>query len=152
MPATPQAIPFTEEDFEDRLSYADLEDGDHLATLIDVEDARATTGNYGWRFKFDVRGLQLTTTVWLKGGGAWKVREVFNALGDPIAPGERVETLNPNPLIGRTCVVTVKREPASNGATYDDGTVKEFVNIKKHTPYVAEAALSLDEISYGGTE
>ena len=138
MPATPRQVTFKESDFKERLSYEDLEDGDHEATLLDVEDAVARTGNEGWRFKFDVLGLPIATTVWLKGGGAWKVREVFNALGHPITIETPIDTLNPNELIGRKCVVTTKREPASNGATHDDGTVKVFTNITRHTPFVAD--------------
>lgn len=155
MPAQIHNVPFKEDDFKERVSYADLEEGDHIATLIDVEDAEASTGNYGWRFVFDVKGLPLNTTVWLRGGGAWKVREVFNALGTPINPGTDTSGLNPNPLIGRKCVVTVKRQPASNGALNDDNTPKMYTNIIRHTPYVAMPASDFESLvpeSYGGTE
>jgi hypothetical protein len=138
MPATPQQLTFKESDFKERLSYDDLEDGDHLATLLDVTDCEAKTGNYGWEFKFDIKGLPISSKLWLKGGGGWKVREVFNALGEPVSPDQPIQNLNPNPLVGRQCVVTVKREAASNGATNDDGTPRMYTNITRHTPYVAE--------------
>ncbi len=137
MPATPQSVTFTEDDYKERLSYNDLENGDYEAFLEDVEDVKAKTGNYGWGFKFQIKGLPVTSKLWLKGGGGWKVREVFNALGEPIPPGTDVSTLNPNPLIGRKCVVTLKHEPYSDGQTNDDGTPKTFVNITRHTPLVA---------------
>lgn len=138
MPATPRQMTFTEDDFKERLSYEDLEDGDYIGTLLDVEDVVARTGNEGWKFKFDVKGLPLNSTTWLKGAGGWKVREVFNALGVPVTIETPILTLNPNQLIGRKCVVTVKREAASNGATNDDGTVRFYTNIVRHTPYVAD--------------
>ena len=68
MPASIHNVPFKDDDFKERVSYADLEEGDHIATLLDIEDAEASTGNYGWKFVFDVKGLPLNTTVWLRGG------------------------------------------------------------------------------------
>ena len=138
MPATPRQMTFTEDDFKERLSYDDLEDGDYIGTLLDVEDVTARTGNEGWKFKFDVKGLPLSSTTWLKGAGGWKVREVFNALGQPVTIDTPILTLNPNSLVGRKCVVTVKKEPASNGALKDDGTVMVYTNIVRHTPYIAD--------------
>lgn len=130
MPATPQTITFTEDDLKERTSYDDIEEGDHEATLIDVEDITANSGNFGWGFKFQIKGLPFTTSLWLRGGGGWKVREVFNALGAPLAPGETAANLNPNQLIGRTCVVTLKKVPG-----YKDPE-KTFLEIQKHIPYV----------------
>lgn len=142
MPATPRDITLTEEDFQDRLSYDDLEEGDHVATLVDVTDIEAsTTDNYGWGFVFMVKGLKLTSSVWLKGGGGWKVREVFNALGAPLAPGTPTSGLNPNPLVGRTCVVTVKREPSRKDPE------KTYTNITKHTPMVTEEVPDFSDLS-----
>jgi len=57
MPATPRQVVFTEDDFKERLSYDDLEDGDYEAFLEDVTDIEANTGNFGWGFKFTVKGL-----------------------------------------------------------------------------------------------
>ena len=138
MPATPRQVVFTEDDFKERLSYDDLEDGDYEAFLEDVTDIEANTGNFGWGFKFTVKGLPLTSRLWLKGGGGWKVREVFNALGQPVAPGTNLGNLDPNVLIGRRCVVTVKRRPYTNGDVDESGNVKTFVEITRHTPLVAE--------------
>lgn len=139
MPATPHEI--TLEENEARLSYDDLEEGDYEATLIDVEDINANSGNYGWGFKFQVKGLPLTTSLWLKGGGGWKIREVFNALGQPIAPGEQTANLNPNGLIGRTCVVTLKRVPGRRDPE------KMFLEISRHVPYVAAAVPDFSDLS-----
>jgi hypothetical protein len=146
MPATEHNVTITEKDTEERLSYDDLLAGDYQATLIDVEDAKAQTGNYGWRFAFDVKGLTVKSTVWLKGGGGWKVREVFNALGHPLNPGDNVTADMANALIGRSCVVTVVKEPAHNGATNDDGTPKIYTNISRHTPFVAEAVADFGDL------
>ncbi len=142
MPATPSEITFKESDFKERLSYDELEPGDYEGTLTDVKDAEAKTGNVGWRFIFDVQGLPVSSTVWLKGGGVWKVREVFNALGMPIEPGTEVTTLDPNILIGRMCVVTIVKE-ASKTATNDDGTPRIYTNVSRHTPFVAEPVMDL---------
>jgi hypothetical protein len=146
MPATPREITFTEDDFKERLSYDDLTPGDYEATLIDVEDIEASTGNYGWGFIFQVKGLKLTSRVWLKGGGGWKVREVFNALGLPIAPGTPLANLNPNPLVGRSCVVSVIRKPYRDGRTDDEGNVKTFVDIARHTPMVSEDVADFSDL------
>jgi hypothetical protein len=144
MPATPASVSFGEE--KENQSYDDLEEKDYLATLIDVEDTVAGTGNVGWAFKFQVTGLTLTTKVWLKGGGTWRVRQMFNALGQPVAPGERVEALNPNPLIGRQAVITLKRKPYFDGRLNDDGTPKTFIDIDKVTPYVAEPVADFSDL------
>lgn len=133
--ATPMKITFTEEDMQERANYDDLE-GDYIATLLDVEDVTAQTGNYGWGFKFDVKGLTVTSKVWLKGGGMWKVREVFNALGQPLPPNQTVVDLDPNPLIGNRCVVTIVQDPRDDG----QGT---WTNISRHTPLVTEDTPSL---------
>lgn len=146
MPATPRQIAFTEDDYKERLTYDDLEEGDYEAFLEDVTDIEARTGNYGWGFKFQVKGLPLTSRLWLKGGGGWKVREVFNALGQPVAPGTPIAELNPNPLIGRKAVVTIKRKPYSDGQTNDDGTPKTFLEIVRHTPLVADAVADFGDL------
>jgi hypothetical protein len=135
MPATPRQVNLPDE--KDRPGdYSTLE-GEYEALLIDVEDIEATTtDNYGWGFVFQVKGLPIKTRVWLKGGGMWKVREVFNALGSPIAPGEQAASLNPNTLVGRSCVVNVVREKDRNGALDDKGEVKTYAAIAEHTPIV----------------
>ncbi len=66
------------------------------------------------------------------------MREIFNALGNPLQPGQNVTANDANALIGRTCVVTIVKE-ASNTATHADGTPKIYTNIARHTPFVADA-------------
>lgn len=146
MPATPRKLDLDAKDFEERASYADLTPGDYEAMLVDVVDIEASTGNYGWGFEFQVKGLKVTSRVWLKGGGGWKVREVFNALGLPIAPNTDVSSLDPNPLIGRSCVVTLKREASTTGAVDDEGNVKTYVNVSRHTPMVSEDVADFSEL------
>ena len=138
MPATPREVTFSEEDFKERLTYDDMTPGDYRATLIDVEDAEASTGNYGWAFKFQVQGLTLTSRVWLMGRAGWKVREVFNALGAPVSPGTELSNLDPNSLVGRSCVVTVERRPYHDERKDEEGNLLTFVDIKRHTPMVSE--------------
>lgn len=134
--ATPMNIPFTEDDFKAAGSYDDLEDGgEYIATLLEVTDEVASTGNTGWGFKFSVEGLNLTTKVWHSGGGKWKIREVFNALGQPIAPGDAMSFLDPNALVGNQCVITIKKEPRDDGGFW--------TNIGRHTPLVTEDATLL---------
>ncbi len=140
MPATPQTITFSEEDLKERASYDDIEEGEYEATLIDVEDIQANSGNYGWGFKFQVKGLTFTTSLWLKGGGGWKIREVFNALGSPLAPGQTTANLNPNPLVGRSCVVTLKKVPSRKDPE------KSFLEITKHVPYVKADVPDLSDL------
>lgn len=139
MPATPHTITIEEE--KERVSYDDLEEGDYEATLVDVKDITANSGNYGWGFEFVVQGLPLTTSLWLKGGGGWKIREVFNALGQPLAPGESTAALNPNQLIGRTCVVTIKRVPGRKDPE------RMFVEISRHVPYVKADVPDFSDLS-----
>ena len=124
MPATPGAIQFSDDDFKERLSYDDLE-GDYVATLTDVEDIVASTGNPGWAFVFDVKGLPLRSRVYHRGGGLWKIREVFNALGFPLMQDSTPDTLDPNILIGNQCIVTIGKED-------------EWTNIMRHTPIVGQ--------------
>ena len=131
--ATPMNIPFTEEDFQNAASYDDLKHNeDYEATLLEVNDATASTGNTGWAFVFSVKGLKMTTRVWHSGGGKWKIREVFNALGQPIAPGESMQFLDPNSLVGNSCVVTIVKEDKG------DGSGEQWTNIGRHTPLVTE--------------
>ena len=130
--ATPMNIPFTEADFQEAASYDDLEDkGEYIATLLEVTDVTAASGNTGWGFVFDVKGLKITSKVWHKGGGKWKIREVFNALGQPIAPGQEVTFLDPNPLVGNQCVVVIEKEARQDGDGY-------WTNVGRHIPLVAE--------------
>ena len=139
--ATPAQITFSEEDFTEAASYDDLKTGeDYIATLTAVDDIVASTGNPGWAFKFDVKGLPMTTRVYHNGGGKWKIREVFNALGVPIGPGEAMSFLDPNGLIGNQCVITIKREDKQ------DGSGEQWVNIGRHTPYVGTADAGLDAL------
>jgi hypothetical protein len=139
MPATPQQIKFEEKDFQERASYDDLEPGEYLAVCTDVEDAQASTGNVGWKFIFDVKGLPLNMTVWLRGGGKWKVREVFNALGYPLSPADDLSMLDPNALIGGQCVAKVVKVPR-DPANPEEGV---WTNIDRVVPYVAEPVAQL---------
>ena len=136
MPASVSNIEFEDSDFEERASYDDLL-GDYVATCTDVEDIVAGTGNPGWAFTFMVKGLPVKTRVYHRGGGKWKIREVFNALGFPITPDAAIGSLDPNLLIGKTCVVTIVKEDK------DDGTNEQWTNISRHTPLVGDAVASL---------
>lgn len=139
--ATPMQIEFSDEDLAPASSYDDLKDKeDYIATLTEVKDIEASTGNVGWGFVFTVEGLPMTSRIWLKGGGKWKVREVFNALGQPLSPDENISFLDPNPLVGRQCVVTIAKE-AKN-----DGSGEFWTNIGRHTPYVVEEATSFGDL------
>ena len=138
--ATPLQMQFTEEDFKEAGSYDELVDGeDYIATLLAVKDIEASTGNTGWGFEFDVKGLKITTRLWHRGGGKWKIREVFNALGAPIEPGDGQMFLDPNSLIGNQCVVTIKKEARDDGEGY-------WTNIGRHVPYVAEETADFGEL------
>lgn len=138
--ATPAQIQFEDKDLTDRASYEDLQHGeDYLATLISVEDIVARSGNPGWAFNFQVNGLPLTTRVYHLGGGKWKIREVFNALGQPINPGDEIGVLDPDSLVGNVCVVTIAKELRDE----TDPSQGYWTNIGRHTPYVTEPTPSL---------
>ena len=139
MPATPAAIPFEDKDFEERTSYDDLTPGDYEATCIDVEDIVAGTGNPGWKFTFQVKGLSVYTRVYHQGGGKWKIREVFNALGVPIDAGAQIGALDPNALVGNSCVVTIVKEDRTEG----EG---QWTNISRHTPLVTSVSSDVVEL------
>ena len=131
--ATPAQIEFTEEDLKGFTSYDDLKAGeDYEATLVAVEDIVASTGNPGWAFEFSVEGLKMTTKVYHRGGGKWKIREVFNALGQPITPDTNMAFLDPNSLVGNRCVVTIAKEAK------EDSPGEFWTNIGRHTPLVTE--------------
>lgn len=130
MPATPANIKFEDSDFTERGSYDELL-GDYEATCTDVEDIVAGTGNPGWAFTFMVKGLPLTSRVYHRGGGKWKIREVFNALGFPIQAGFDIGSLDPNICIGKSCIVTIVKE-----AKKDVDPVEYWTNISRHTPIV----------------
>lgn len=139
--ATPIQMEFTEEDFQEAASYDDLLDKeDYIGTLLEVKDIVAGTGNTGWGFVFDVKGLKLTSRVWHKGGGKWKIREVFNALGQPIDPGTNMAFLDPNPLVGNQCVVTIEKEAKQ------DAPGEFWTNIGRHTPLVVEEAADFGDL------
>jgi hypothetical protein len=141
--ATVYNIQFEDKDFEERHSYDDLEAGDYVTVLTAVDDIAATnTDNVGWGFVFDVKGLPLTMKVWLKGGGKWKVREVFAALGSPILPGNTTPP-DPNPLVGRSCVATVVKEKGTDA----DGNARIWTNISRVTPLVKKEAAEVADFS-----
>ncbi len=132
MPATPINPDFSPDDFKERADYSDLV-GDFEATCTDVEDVTAGTGNPGWKFTFVVEGLNVYSRVWHRGGGKWKIREVFNALGSPLNLGDDISVLDPNALIGRSCILTLVQTDAD-----EDGN--QWTNVTRHTPIVTEDA------------
>jgi len=138
--ATPAQIQFTEDDFKERISYEDLTPGDYEATCIAVEDITASTGNPGWKFTFQVKGLSVYTRVYHEGGGKWKIREVFNALGFPIAAGAPIGALDPNALVGNQCVVTIAKEAK------DDDSGEFWTNVSRHTPLVSAPSSDVTEL------
>lgn len=138
--ATPLNIAFSEEDFKERVSYDELEDGgEYVGTLTSVEDVEARTGNTGWKFIFDVQGLPVNGSVWHSGGGKWKIREYFNALGQPIEPGTNMAFLDPNGLIGAQCVVTIEKTARDDGDGY-------WTNVGRVTPYVSEPTTDFSDL------
>ena len=144
MSATPQQVTFEAKDFEDRGDYSDLLDGeDYIGLLEKVDDAQAKTGNYGWEFTFSVKGLPLKDRVWLRGGGGWRVRQMFHALGQPIDPGTDVTTLDPNPLVGNQCVVTIEKTLRDPDLGAEGGY---WTNIKKVTPLATEEAVDFGDL------
>ena len=136
MTATPSNIEFEDSDFAERASYDELL-GDYVATCTGVEDIVAGTGNPGWAFTFMVKGLPLTSRVYHRGGGKWKIREVFNALGFPIGPDQAIGTLDPNVVVGKSCVVTIVKEEKQ------DAPGEFWTNISRHTPLVGTPVATL---------
>ena len=111
--ATPRTLELTEEDLKPRFDYASFEDGEYVGTLVDVEDIEANkTDNYGWKWFFQVEGLNFGIVTWLKGGGLWKVNEVLNAFGSSLEEG--TSRIDPTRFVGMEATVIIATDPSSD--------------------------------------
>lgn len=130
--ATPRTLTLTEEDLKPRASYDDFEDGEYVGTLTAVEDINATTtDNTGWKWIFQVQGLDFNIVTWLKGGGLWKVNEVLNAFGDALEEG--TARVDPTRHIGKQATVIIKTDPDSD---------RGFQNVTRVLPVAEKPELS----------
>jgi len=111
----PEAITvtFTEDDLEAKTSYDEFKPGEYEGTLVDVRDAKASSGNTGLRWVFQVDGLEFSITTWNQGKGGWKLAEVLRGLGEHIEPGKPVRVVPPR-MLGRRATVKIGYDKSAN--------------------------------------
>lgn len=118
--ATPQNIDVNEEDLGGLVGYDEFKPGEYVGTLTAVQDVTATkTGNYGWRWTFQVEGLDFNITTWLKGGGLWKLEELITAMGGELRPGAG-QMIDPNMYIGSQAGVRIDKDATAQDERYRD--------------------------------
>ena len=118
--ATPRSLDVTEEDLGNGLGgYDEFVPGEYTGQLTNVEDVSANTGNYGWRWTFQVNGLDFTIVTWLKGGGLWKLQELIAAMGGDLKPGSG-QTLDPNLYVGSRAGLRIGKDPNQKDDRYKD--------------------------------
>lgn len=112
-------LDFTEEDLSPSGNYADFEAGDYRGVLTEVKDAKANSGNVGYKWVFQVNGLPFDITTWLKGGGLWKLNEVISAMGGTLVKGD----FDPNLYVGSEAGVKIGKDPKQQDDRYKDRLV-----------------------------
>lgn len=108
MPATPRRLSFPDELLERPLGppeerdydYNDIETpGDHLATLVDVEDydKRDQGKSHGWIFTYEIKGAPFREYLSFSEKARFKIKEHMESHGVPL---ENLSDLDPNTLVG----------------------------------------------------
>lgn len=122
MSAETFTLDITEDDLIQTGLYDDFTPGDYEGILVAVKDAKAASGNFGWKWVFQVKGLNFDITTWLKGGGLWKLGEVMASMGGELKPGSG-QTLDPNLYIGSRAGVKIGKDPNQKNPKYADRLV-----------------------------
>ena len=113
MTASPMSFTFTEDDTSSsggggNASYAALEPGDYVGTLVKVEnyDYSDRGKSKGWIWHYKVEGLDFKDWTAFSQAARWKVAQVLEAFGIPVEAGLPVE-IDPNQFIGLDVGVTI---------------------------------------------
>ncbi|ADD94617.1 MAG: hypothetical protein CMQ02_10245 [Gammaproteobacteria bacterium] len=83
--------------------------GDYEASVVEVSDHIAKSGNEGWKWTVQVGRLKLTTFTMFTPNAKWKLIEVMSALGIPMETGE--VSFDPQNYIGKTLGVELIEDP-----------------------------------------
>jgi hypothetical protein len=80
-------------------AYADITcPGEHLATLVSVEDYDKGEGRSGWKWNITIQGAEFTVYTSFSEKARWKLIETVSAF-DPMEQG--LATVNPDSFVGQ---------------------------------------------------
>lgn len=137
--ATPKQFEFTAEDLENGGSYAALEPGWYPATLTAVEDYSGGKGP-GWKWSFNVEGLDFKTWTSHSTSARWKLIEVTSAF-DPSVRTEGIAHVDPNLFIGMT--VKARVDYQEDPATHNPDEGPNYKELKSILPDIELTSTSL---------
>ena len=121
--ATPMEIDIAPDDLGGgATSYDDFQPGEYVGILTEVSDVKANSGNVGWRWTFQVNGLDFNIVTWLKGGGLWKLEELISAMGGELKPGPG-QKINPNLYVGSKAGLRIGPDKTAKDERYRDRNV-----------------------------
>lgn len=92
-------ISLTSDDISGNGGANQITPGDYEATIIEVEDHVAQSGNDGWKWTVQVGRLKLRTFTMFTPNAKWKLVELMGALGIPMQEGE--VSFNPQDYVGK---------------------------------------------------
>ncbi len=109
----------------------DLEAGDYEGKIVSVKDHLSESGNEGWVWEIEVKGVNFKMWTMFTKNSKWKMIEVMKALKIDVSAGET--SFDPNKYIGNFIGVELDKEEGS-----------EYLNIVKTFPTVGSAKVEND--------
>ncbi len=134
-------ISLTSDDISGNGGVNQITPGDYEATIVEVVDHVAQSGNEGWKWTVQVGKLKLFTFTMFTKNAKWKLVELIGALGLPMQEGEI--SFNPQDYIGKPIGVELIED--KNDSRYLE--INKFfpVGAKKVTAVNADAAVEVDK-------
>jgi len=126
-------ISLTTDDISGNGGANQITPGDYEATIVEVEDHVAQSGNEGWKWTVQVGRLKLRTFTMFTANAKWKLVELMGALGIPMQEGEI--SFNPQDYVGKPVGVEL----------IEDKNDTRYLEINKFFPVGTKPATSVSE-------
>jgi len=126
-------ISLTTDDISGNGGANQITPGDYEATIVEVEDHVAQSGNEGWKWTVQVGRLKLRTFTMFTANAKWKLVELMGALGIPMQEGEI--SFNPQDYVGKPVGVEL----------IEDKNDTRYLEINKFFPVGTKPATSVNE-------
>jgi hypothetical protein len=137
-------INITTDDISGNGGAAQITPGDYEATIVEVADHVAQSGNEGWKWTVQVGRLKLYTFTMFTKNAKWKLIELMGALGIPMETGE--VSFDPQNYVGKSIGVELKEDP--NDSRYLE--INKFfpVGAKEVTDIAANTEVDKKEVPF----
>jgi hypothetical protein len=129
-----KTIRIAEDDLKGSAKF-DLEPGDYEGKILSVKDHVSATGNEGWVWEIEVKGVTFKMWTMFTQSSKWKMIEVMKALKIDVAEGDIA--FNPNDYIGAYVGVELDKEEDS-----------EYLNISRTFPTVGATKQTEGEVPF----